>query len=500
EKVEDGYYVKSTNAVFGEKAQYLEYYGGYFTCYGMGNDTSIYTFQFYKVESGEDAPVEPEEPDENTAEYTETVANGDKVIIFNRANGKAVGVEGYTYTNKSGKSKDELVAVDGTVDGTVLTYGEGTAIFEVSIDADGHYTFVSQDGKYFYLDGTNVRLVNEAGNYTLFDFEKVEDGYYVKSTNAVFGEKAQYLEYYGGYFTCYGMGNDTSIYTFQFYKVESGKEIPDGDYVIWAPAYKKALSAQKTGYNNYYNAGVDVTLSGEKLTGYGETEIWTVTNNEDGTITIANGGKKLSMATSNSSMTMDAVNDKWEVIALGNELYNVKNVGRGNFMEWYAEKGNWSTYGSSSAATDGQFQLMFTPAEEIEDTSVLPAEGDKVVIYNLSAKGVLAEESDTKSINGVLAEIVEGKAVPETARLLSLFPKTANTSVSITKLMAISAPTAPATTLSIPWKLLTMQNGSLLPVKKADITLKAKPQNITANTASSLNIMLTAIKLTACIT
>ncbi|MBQ6701131.1 MAG: hypothetical protein IJM98_10790, partial [Oscillospiraceae bacterium] len=259
----------------------------------------------------------PEEPDENTAEYTETVANGDKVIIFNGANGKAVGVEGYTYTNKSGKSKDELVAVDGTVDGTVLTYGEGTAIFEVSIDADGHYTFVSQDGKYFYLDGTNVRLVNEAGNYTLFDFEKVEDGYYVKSTNAVFGEKAQYLEYYGGYFTCYGMGNDTSIYTFQFYKVESGEDAPvepeepdentaeytetvaNGDKVIiFNRANGKAVGVEGYTYTNKSGkskdelVAVDGTVDGTVLT-YGEgTAIFEVSIDADGHYTfVSQDGK-----------------------------------------------------------------------------------------------------------------------------------------------------------------------------------------------------------------
>ena len=129
--------------------------------------------------------------------------------------------------------------------------------------------------------------------------------------------------------------------------------------VIYAPAYAKALSTQKTGYNNYYNLGVDVAAGDSGLTGYSDTEVWDVIDNGDGTYSFANGGKKIGLAASNSSMNLDAVNDTWTVEALGGGLYNLKNVGRGNYMEWYAEKDNWSTYGSSSAATDDQFQLAF---------------------------------------------------------------------------------------------------------------------------------------------
>jgi hypothetical protein len=58
-------------------------------------------------------------------------------------------------------------------------------------------------------------------------------------------------------------------------------------------------------------------------------------------------------------MQLGEVNDDWQVISLGGSLYNIKNTGRGNFMEWYSSKDNWSTYNSSSAATDDQFQLSF---------------------------------------------------------------------------------------------------------------------------------------------
>lgn len=151
--------------------------------------------------------------------------------------------------------------------------------------------------------------------------------------------------------------------------------IKDGDQVvIYAPAYNKALSTNKTGN---YNVGVDVTITDGVMSGYGETEIWTVKDNGDGTWSFANGEKNIGMADQYSSMNLDTVNDKWEVIDLGEGLYNIKNTGRGNYMEWYSSKNNWSTYNSSSAATDNQFQLAFyVVPEEKEDDEI---SGDYVI-------------------------------------------------------------------------------------------------------------------------
>ncbi|MBQ2795753.1 MAG: CehA/McbA family metallohydrolase [Oscillospiraceae bacterium] len=344
-------------------------------------------------------PVAAEPEVQYAEKLTGLPGKGDVIAIYNSGNAMA-----------SEASGSRIGAIPAELAEGKLPLEEGMANLVVDIEGD-NYIF-TLDGKYLTSAPTGNGMsfeeeLTDCGKWTFA--EGPEGTWYIKNVGANYnGNYNQAMEYYKG-FTTYGI-KETAIYQMQLFLVESGKEIPDGEYVIWAPAYNKALSTTKTGY---YNVGVDVALSGGKLTGYGETEIWTVTNNEDGTITIANGGQKLSMAASNSSMTMDAVNDTWEIVVLGDGLYNVKNVGRGNFMEWYAKYSNWSTYNSSYAATDDQFQLMFTPAEEVEDTSVLPAEGDKVVIYNLNAKGVLAEENDQQSIENAAAEIVEGKAVPE---------------------------------------------------------------------------------------
>ncbi|MBQ3500715.1 MAG: hypothetical protein IJA70_04755, partial [Oscillospiraceae bacterium] len=213
--------------------------------------------------------------------------------------------------------------------------------------------------------------VTENGNGFVFKGQG-EDTVYL-----AYNADAQYLKF-RGYKTSTVEGNPGG-YPFEFtlYKLEGESEAPevpvepetpaapikDGDnVVIWAPAYGKALSTQKTGF---YNVGVDVVLDGEVLSGYGETEIWTVVDNGDGTFSFANGVQNIGLAESYSSMDLGAVNDDWELIDLGNGLYNVKNTVRGNFIEWYASKDNWSTYNSDKAATDGQFQLSFyvVPAE-----------------------------------------------------------------------------------------------------------------------------------------
>ena len=135
------------------------------------------------------------------------------------------------------------------------------------------------------------------------------------------------------------------------------KALQDGDQVvIFAPAYGKALSTQPSPSNTYYNKGVNVAVEDGVVTGYGSTEIWTVIANSDGTYSFAYNGQNLAMGTKYSSMTLGEIYDDWYIIDLGDGLYNVQNADRGNYIEWYASKNNFSTYYD---AKDDQFQLSF---------------------------------------------------------------------------------------------------------------------------------------------
>lgn len=126
--------------------------------------------------------------------------------------------------------------------------------------------------------------------------------------------------------------------------------------VIFAPSHGKALSSQPQNEGSFYQKGVDVT---GYLTGYGDTEVWTVVVNADNTISFAQGGKNLAMQDEYSSMSLGAKNDKWEVTSLGNGLYLIRNTVRDKYIEWYADKDNWSTYNTDGVATNPLFQMAF---------------------------------------------------------------------------------------------------------------------------------------------
>ena len=195
-------------------------------------------------------------------------------------------------------------------------------------------------------------------------------------------------------------------------------ELTDGaKVVIFNPANMKALSQT---YSGYYNTGVDVTASDGKLSGYGSTEVWTVGVNSDGSYTFSTAdGKKLAMADSFSSMTLDEKNPDWNISAADTaDCFYIKNISRNLYVEWYKDKNYWSAYKSvdgNEALFAQQFYLVVKEESQPAEGG-LPQAGDQVVIYNINAKGVLAgqdDNTDSPSINGVGAEITDGKAVPE---------------------------------------------------------------------------------------
>ena len=194
-------------------------------------------------------------------------------------------------------------------------------------------------------------------------------------------------------------------------------ELTDGaKVVIFNPANMQALSQNYTGY---YNLGVPVTAADGKLAGYGATEIWTVGVNADGSYTFSTAdGKKFSMGASYTSTPLDDVNPNWNILpAATADCFYIQNTARGNYIEWYASKGNWSTYTkiSDEALFAQQFYLVVKEESQPAEGG-LPEAGDQVVIYNISAEGVLAgqdDNTDSPSITGVGAEIADGKAVPE---------------------------------------------------------------------------------------
>ena len=475
ESTKGGYFVKADTANYNGNAQYLEYYNNIFTVYGMGNNTAIYTFQFFKATlvrdyvDGETPAVkvatptaspaageitkgtevsfscategatilykttgeyqtytDPVEVTEDTtfivkatktgmadsAEVTFTYTvkaeaplfqNGDKVVIYNPANMKALSTEYSSFYNKG---------TDVTLTNGKLTGYTDADVWTVGVNADGTYTFSTADGKKLSMGASYSSMpLDDVNTAWKISAAATTGCYYIQ--NAVRGN---YIEWYADKSNWSSYNKITSsnelLFAQAFYKVrESGvvTSLSDGDtVVVFNPVNMKALSSEYTGH---YNKGTDVTLADGKLSGYTKADIWTVGVNADGTYTFSTAdGQKLSMDISYSSMPLDKANTAWEISAAKTaNCFYIKNANRGNYIEWYADKGNWSSYynNSDEALFAQQFYLVVDDGSDTPDTGALPKAGDKVVIYSAAAQAALAAENDSQSIEKSSTTVIE---------------------------------------------------------------------------------------------
>ena len=203
--------------------------------------------------------------------------------------------------------------------------------------------------------------------------------------------------------------------------------LQDGDkVVVFNPSVKKAMSA--TAVATYYRAGVDVTLdSANKLTGYGDTELWTL-GIKDGKYTFTTAdGKKLSMGASYSSIPLDDVNTEWTITSAATEgCFYIKNVVRGNALQWYADKVNFSSKASISTTDEAlfaqQLYLVIDSGSETPDPEPGPTaliKDGKYVIYNPgSGKAMSANATGTYYRAGKDVTVTNGKVDNPSADLI----------------------------------------------------------------------------------
>ena len=328
--------------------------------------------------------------------------DGEQIVIYNPANMKALSTE---YTGFYNKGTDVTLT-----NGTLTGYTEAD-VWTVGVNADGTYTFSTSEGKKLSMGAsygsTPLDDVNTAWKVSA---AATTGCYYIQ--NAVRGN---YLEWYAekSNWSSYGRISDETLFAQAFYRVrKSGivTSLSDGDtVVVFNPANGKALSTE---YSGFYNKGTDVTLADGKLSGYTKADIWTVGVNADGTYTFSTSeGKKLSMGASYGSTPLDDVNTAWNVTAAKTEnCFYIQNAARGNYLEWYAEKNNWSSYSriSDEALFAQQFYLVVDDGGSDEPSGDLPKPGDKFVIYNQNAQAVLAAENDSKSIEKAAATVADG--------------------------------------------------------------------------------------------
>ena len=336
-----------------------------------------------------------------------TLQNGDKVVVFNPANKKALSSVYNGFYN---------TGVDVELTGGKLTGYTDAELWTVNRTESGAYTFSTTEGKKLSMDTSYSSTPLDKANVDwALSAAATADCFYIKNVG-----RGSYLEWFAekNNWSSYGtIGSNEALFAQQLYLVADTQEpdqpddptapLKNGDQVvIYNPANLKALSTEYTGF---YNKGTDVTLTGGKLSGFAEADIWTVGVNDDGSYTFSTAdGKKLSMDEKYSSTPLDKAHTAWTLEQAATEgCYYIKNVGRSSYLEWYAEKNNWSAFG-----TIGSNEALFAQAFfKIQKSGIVTSvsDGDQVVVFNPANGKALSTEYTGFYNKGTDVTLTNGK-------------------------------------------------------------------------------------------
>ena len=330
-------------------------------------------------------------------------------------------------------ASDDYKSVEITEDKTIET-AEAIAV-TIEKMADGNYSVKAANGKYIYqtsdANGLKTGTAAKANAISLNvdgTVNIVSGGAYLRF-NATKGQMR---------FRYFKSGTYTNQKPVTLYKLEEALARPsgvisdlsmleDGDkVVIFNPSANKALSVNSAG-KEFYRAGVAVTLENiNHLTGYGDTELWTV-GIKDGKYTFTSAdNKKLSMGAKFASIPLDDVNTQWTITAAATEgCFYIKNAVRGNYLEWFADKNNFSTLasiGDNEALCAMKLFLVTDAGGSDPDPEPGPTaliKDGKYVIYNPgSGKAMSADATGTYYRAGKDVTVTNGKVDNPSADLI----------------------------------------------------------------------------------
>ncbi|MBR5619073.1 MAG: chitobiase/beta-hexosaminidase C-terminal domain-containing protein, partial [Clostridia bacterium] len=174
---------------------------------------------------------------------TELPASGDRVVIHNTANNKALDACGTSGYYNAGA---DIVPADGSVTGV-----SENIVWDVSKNEDGSYRF-SQNGKFLSMGDSYSSTPYDDVNKD-WTIEAHGDGYSIKNV-----KREVYLEWFAAknYFSGYAKIDDSGAFDFLFYKVE-GEVIadptatPDGSGIV-TPGTKVTLACATANAEIYW--------------------------------------------------------------------------------------------------------------------------------------------------------------------------------------------------------------------------------------------------------
>ena len=335
------------------------------------------------------------------AESEAPIADGDKVVIYNPAYNKALSAE---YTGFYNKGTAVSIGGDGTLSGYT-----NSDIWTANDNKDGTWSF-SYNGQNLGMGDqyTSMPLGEKNDKWELV--EAADGTWYIKNT-----VRDAYIEWYASndnwsaYYSI-SSGNE-GMFALKFYKVTG--EIPEepeaplqagNNVVIYAPKNMMALSA--TTKNSYYPIGVQVTISEGEISGYNDTEVWTVDGDASGWTFATSDGKTISMAGSYSSMYPGAGDNETWVLepAETDGQYYVKNAVRGTYMFWDDEYDDWTTRDGEKTAIAFAIVERPTPDDKPEGLEVRAApvsgasveSGDTIELTTMEGAVIYYTTDDTE--------------------------------------------------------------------------------------------------------
>lgn len=394
-----GDFIKCAVANYNGKAQYLEFYSGYLTCYGMdATKAEIYTFN---LEDAGDAagkidiptnttPNTPNPPANKPTELTTVTApvagTAYKLFLSQVSLGKNLFAIGeldqdkfYKTTENAKEAPDFYVeaagdgfkfytTIDGAkkyVDATLVPKDDGktSKVLSYTDTTDTVWTYQANVNAWFTtIDGATY-VLGTYGTYSTFC---------ISETRHITAENTG-VSQFPGHFVAKDVAENYVPETPETPSTPSTPSTPadpnapaaawtltttlkNGDQVlIGAAKHGKLLSADKVDATSYYNKGVDYSATDfSKVT---DAEIFVVTVNSNGSYTFTSlTGDVIALADSYASLNKDGVNKSWTLEAKSEGVFLVKNVGRGNYLEWYSSKNNWSTF---TAGDTDEYEISF---------------------------------------------------------------------------------------------------------------------------------------------
>lgn len=266
-------------------------------------------------------------------------------------------------------------------------------VWNVKRNSDGTVTFTNDGSKLAVATGASYNNCTldttdtTASVYTTWNLRSDGNGaFYLESSK----KSAKYI-YYGNAYNDFSTDSFTGNYgDFKFNLVKKDGtmvkgsvltdadinqeelkrdrfELPDGKYVIYNKTSGMALSTDAV--NSFYRAGKAYGLDANgRIPNVAESEVWTVKNNANKSVTISNGDNVLSMGTSYSSTPFGDTYAEWNLEkGTTPNTALIKNTGRKIYLEWYADSSRYSGYKFESD-NERFYEMMFVPVDGVTPT------------------------------------------------------------------------------------------------------------------------------------